>query len=103
MEHRLADRFAVDLPIEIVSAGRIVRGHTRNVSKDGALLETEAGPLSYQSHIQLALRPTGAESHRLRSVVIHREDAKLGVMFLDTWDHAEWEALRAGATTTPSG
>jgi len=96
MEHRLANRYTTDCAVDIFQGHRcIVQGVARNVSQDGALLEAEALPWPCHGHIQLELRTSdpASASRRLRGVVIHRDDQKLGVMLLDSWNSAEWRAL----------
>jgi len=94
MEHRLADRYPSDYPIEISqNQRRVLQARIRNISKHGALVETEGGPIACQGHIQLELPGTDAMPRRIRGVVIHREDAMLGVMFLDAWSASEWDAV----------
>ena len=94
MEHRLTDRYPSDYPIEISqNQRRVLQARIRNISKHGALVETEDGPMACQGHVQLELPVSDATPRRIRGVVIHREDAMLGVMFLDEWSAAEWDAL----------
>jgi PilZ domain len=94
MEHRLTDRYPSDYPIEISqNQRRVLQARIRNISKHGALVETQGEPLACQGHIQLELPGRDDTPQRIRGVVIHREDTKLGVMFLDAWSAAEWDAL----------
>jgi hypothetical protein len=105
MEHRLAERIASTRAVDLFG-GRCspVRGHIRNISKDGALLEAD-GPLPYCGHVGFELRATALDTRarRLRGVVIHRDDQKLGVMLLDRWSDAEWNALTRPARALPQG
>jgi PilZ domain len=103
MEHRLAHRYPSDYPIEISqNQRRVLQARIRNISKHGALVETLGGPLACQGHIQLELPGIDA-TQRIRGVVIHRDDEKLGVMFLDAWSPAEWDALTASICQTGGG
>jgi PilZ domain len=98
MEHRLFRRFPSDLPVDIYQGHRcIVQGRARNVSREGALLEADAGPLPGHGQLQLELKAAdaGVAPRRLRGVVVHREDQRVGVMFLDAWSDSEWRALTA--------
>ena len=96
MEHRLADRYPSDYPIEISqNQRRILPARIRNISKHGALVETQGGPLACPGHIQLELGGSTELPRRIRGVVIHRQDDKLGVMFLDAWSPEEWDHLCA--------
>ncbi len=96
MEHRLAERIASNRAVDLFRSDcSVVSGHLHNISKDGALLEADAGPLPYCSHVRFELCAPAPDtpSRRLRGVVIHRDDQKLGIMLLDTWNEAEWNAL----------
>jgi hypothetical protein len=100
MEHRLADRYPSDYPIEISqNQRRVLPARIRNISKHGALVETHGSPLACPGHIQLELGGTTEFPRRIRGVVIHREDDKLGVMFLDAWSTEEWDDLCASIRT----
>ncbi len=95
VQHRLAKRIDASRDVDLFSGDySIVRGHIRNISKDGALLEADQ-PLPYRSHVSFELCNVApvSQSRRLRAVVIHRDDRKLGIMLLDTWSDAEWNAL----------
>jgi PilZ domain len=104
MEHRLFRRFPSDLPVEIFQGHRcIVHGRACNVSREGALLEADGAPLPGHGHLQLELKANdpGVAARRLRGVVVHCEDQRVGVMFLDAWSDAEWQALTACDTGSP--
>ena len=96
MEHRLTERIASNRAVDLFQSDySVVRAHLHNISKGGALLEADAGPLPYCSHVRFelcALTPD-TPSRRLRGVVIHRDNQKLGIMLLDRWNDAEWNAL----------
>jgi hypothetical protein len=96
MEHRLAHRYKTHCAVDIFQGHRcIVQGTTCNVSKDGALLEADSGPLLRHGHVELELSApdSGVSRRRLRGVVIHSDDLKLGVMLLDRWNMDEWTTL----------
>ena len=102
MEHRLYRRFPTNHPVEIRQGHHcIAHGRACNVSREGALLEADDGPLPGYGHVELELKLTaaGIPARRLRGVVVYRDDRKLGVMFIDAWSQAEWLALTTSSTS----
>lgn len=101
MEHRLYRRFPANHPVEIHQGHHcIARGRACNVSREGALLEADDGPLPGHGHVELELKLPASDvpPRRLRGVVVYRDDRKLGVMFIDAWSQAEWLALTTSCT-----
>jgi len=109
MEHRLYRRYPSNHPVEIRQGHHcIVHGHACNVSREGALLEADDGPLPGHGHVELELNlnPSDIAPRRIRGMVVHRDDRKLGVMFIDAWNQAEWQALTSscnGRDPLPAG
>jgi hypothetical protein len=95
VEHRLGQRHSTAYPVEIVQGhGPILQGRLCNVSLHGALLEAEDPALPCRGHVQFELRlPDHGSVQRLEAVIIHRDDQRLGVMLLDTWENEAWSAL----------
>jgi hypothetical protein len=96
MEHRLYRRYPSNHPVEIRQGHQcIANGHACNVSREGALLVADDGPVPDHGHVELELKLNAADiaPRRLRGLVVHRDDRKLGVMFIDAWNQAEWQAL----------
>ena len=109
MEHRLYRRFPTNHPVEIHQGHHcIAHGRACNVSREGALLEADDGPMPGHGHVELELKLPISDmpARRLRGVVVYRDDRKLGVMFIDAWSQAEWQALTTsctGAEPLPAG
>lgn len=98
MEHRLFRRFPANHRVDIYQGHqRIVQGRACNVSREGAMLEADDGPLPDCGHVELELKLNDSEvaSRRIRGLVVYRDDRKLGVMFIDAWNPSEWQALTA--------
>lgn len=96
MEHRLYRRYPTNHPVEIRQGHQcIARGRACNVSREGAMLEADDGPMPAFGHVELELKLNESDSapRRLRGLVVYRDDRKFGVMFIDAWSQAEWQTL----------
>ncbi|MGH8595829.1 MAG: PilZ domain-containing protein [Gammaproteobacteria bacterium] len=104
MEHRLYRRFPTNHPVEIHQGHQyVIHGYALNVSREGALLEADDGPMPGHGHVVLELKLSESDGapRRLRGVVVHRDDRKLGVMFIDAWSQSDWLALTGCAGPAP--
>ena len=86
MEHRLFSRQHLEQPVMLYQRGRpIGLGHVRNVSRLGALVESETAPTISNGLVELELMSGTAGGQRLRAMLVHRSGLQFGVMLMDEW------------------
>lgn len=60
-------------------------GHVRNVSRLGALVESDKAPTISNGLVELELMSGTAGAQRLRAMLVHRSGPQFGVMLMDEW------------------
>jgi len=86
MEHRWYRRMPVTFDVLLYRQGvPVALAQTRNLSKQGMLLEAKAVALAQNSVLEVEFttgRGDDARNHRVSVVVVHGEDDRFGVAFI---------------------